>query len=402
MEQYAPIGKLVIKNAIGLQRRRKEIEYRTVSKLDEKASGCFECSTYSLLQVYKTQPDSEPYLSARYTCANCKHCVYKDTVEESIKYINEGNRYAVKTGYSETLKTNALKLLLVIHMMHPNRYGHIFDLNITELKELLGCDRKTVISNLEHLKNYDYITYVKTNQRGYINVIIKGYDSYFKPAKQGGRGYMIFSIELVKALLTIRDLTTLRLFLHQLIDADNYANTEHKVFKKSYHELLDCLPGYYKPNHVRKGLSSNIDNPIFQLKVSEAVTFKLNPNYNAKKVKEQLIQDSRNRISDYVKQLNDNFELINEAKARPEDILPEIFYKEIHPSEYENYFISRTYIEELAKMSWQFSLHDILDALNYIYVNFVLSHTGIENLPGLVRSIIPEIREAHTFSQLAA
>lgn len=402
MERYAPIGKLMLKNAIGLQKNRKEIEYRTVSRLDEKASGCFECPNYSIMQVYKDKPESDAYLSAQYACSNCGHCVYKEVVEEHVKYVNEGNRYATKIGYSKTLKANGLKLLLVIHMMHPNRYGHVFDLNISDLKDILGCDRKTIISNLDNLMNYDYIEYVKTNRRGHINVIIKGYDSYFKTAREGGRGYMTFSLELIEALLTIKDLTTLRLFLHQLIDTDNFSDTPHKVFKKTYHELLNCLPGYYKPNHIRKGLSHNMENPIFQLNVGSSVTFKLNPDYNARKVKEQLIQDSRIRISNHLEELNDKFDLINASDARPEDVLPEIFYKEKRPSRYENYSINRTSIEELGKMAWQFPLYDILDAIDYIYVNFVLPHKGVENYPGLVRSLIPEIRESRTFYQLAA
>ena len=50
-------------------------------------------------------------------------------------------------------------------------------------------------------------------------VILKGYESYFKPAREGGRGYMVFSEKLVTALLEIKDLTTLRIFLHQLIES---------------------------------------------------------------------------------------------------------------------------------------------------------------------------------------
>lgn len=402
MEQYAPIGKLMLKNAIGLQKNRKEIEYRTVSRLDEKASGCFECPNYSVMQVYKDRPDGGAYLSAKHACANCSHCVYKEVVEEHVKYINEGNRYATKIGYSKTLKANGLKLLLVIHLMHPNRYGHVFDLDISELKDILGCDRKTVLSNLDSLADYGYIEYVRTSRRGRVNVIIKGYDSYFKTAREGGRGYMTFSIELVEALLTIKDLTTLRLFLHQLIDTDNFSDTEHKVFKRTYHELLGCLPGYYKPNHIRKGLSNNVENPIFQLDVGNFVTFKLNPDYNAKKVKEHLIQDSRIRITRHLEDLNEKFDLINASEVLPEDVLPEIFYKENRPSKYENYSIKRTSIEELGKMAWQFPLYDILDAVDYIYMNFVLAHKGIENYPGLVRSSISEIRESRVFHSLAA
>ena len=402
MQQYASIGKLVLKNAIGLQRNRKEIEYVNVSRLDERASGCFECPNYSLKQFYKNQPDSEEYINACYQCANCNHCVYKTVTEEKIKYINEKNKYGVKTGYNATLKTNGIKLLIVLHMMHPNRFGTIFDLSISQLKDILGCDRKTVLANLDSLKEYDYIDYVKAEKRGFINVILKGYESYFKPAREGGRGYMVFSEKLVTALLEIKDLTTLRIFLHQLIDTDNHSETEHKVFKKSYQDLLGCLPNYYKPNTVRKGLSVNLDNPIFTLSIGEHVTFKLNPDYNAKLVKEQLITDSRRTITSYIEELNNNFDAINDKTALPEDVLSEIYYKDKRPAHYPVLSVKRPDIEDLAKLSWQFSLYDILDAIDFIYMNYTLAHTPIDNFAGLVRTLIPEIRDSRELYKLAA
>lgn len=402
MEQYASIGKLVLKNAIGLQRNRKEIEYLKTSKLDERASGCFECPHFSMKQFYKNQPDSPAYIDLQYKCATCPHRVEKECIEQKVRYINENNKYGTKSGYSATLKTNGIKLLIVLHMMHPNRFGHIFDLSITSLKDILGCDRKTVLSNLDSLKEYDYIDYIKSDQRGYINVILKGYEAYFKPAKEGGRGYMVFSEKLVEALLSIKDLTTLRIFLHQLIDTDNHADTEQKTFKKSYHDLLLGLPRYYKPNIIRKGLTVNMDNPIFQLVIADQVTFKLNPDYNAKQVKEQLIRDSRVEIVDYMDRLNDNFDKVNEKLATAEEVLSESFYKDKRPAVYSPFIIKKADIEDLAKMCWQMSIYDILDAIDYIYVNYVMNHTPIDNLPGLVRSLVPEIIDNREFSKLAA
>ena len=402
MEQYAAIGKIALKNAIGLQKNRKEIEYKTVKKLDEKASGCFACPIYSQKQFYASQPESNEYLNACYQCTKCNHQVLKTVTVEQVKYINEKNKYGTKVGYSKTLKANGLKLLIILHMMHPDRFGYIYNLKVSELKAVLKCDRKTVISNLESLKEYDYIDYVKTNQRGAINVNIKGYDDYFKPAREGGRGYMTFSIKLVEALFEIKDLTTLRLFLHQLIDTDNHADTEQKVYKKTYHELRDCLPGYYKPNHIRKGLSGNMDNPIFRLNVGESVTFILNPDYNAKQVKEQLIRDSRRSLKDYVEQLNDNISSVNSGEKLAEEILPEEFWKKSKPARYVDLIIHLDDFEDLAKMCWQFSMYDIMDAINYIYMNYYMTHRSVDNLPGLVRTVIPEIRELREFSQLAA
>lgn len=400
MEQYASIGKLVLKNAIGLQRNRKEIEYVTVSKLDEKASGCFECPYYSMKQVYKDHPESLKLYEAANACSQCKKCIYSDVVEERVKYINEANRYASKI-YAETLKVNALKLFIVLHMMHPNRHGHLLDLSIAELKTILGCDRKTVVSNLEALKSYNYIDYVNTSRRGYINVIINGYEDYFKPAKEGGRGAMVCSIQLVEALLKIKDLTSLRLYIHQLIEVDNHADTEKKVYTKTYDQLRDCLPKYYKPNHIKKGLASNADNPIFNINVGDSVTFVLNPEYNAKKVKEELICDSRRKLKDYVEDLNEKFDRINQDKENPKELLPEIFSKK-ELDYYPEYSIKTNVIADLAKMSWQFSLYDIFDAIDYIYMNYIVHRNPIENFAGLVRTLIPQIRELHTFNQLAA
>ena len=48
------------------------------------------------------------------------------------------------------------------------------------------------------------------------------------------------------------------------------------------------------------------------------------------------------------------------------------------------------------------SIYDILDAIAYIYVNYVMNHTPIDNLPGLVRSLVPEIIDNREFSKLAA
>lgn len=404
MEQYASIGKLALKNAIGLQKNRKEIEYKTVSKLDEKASGCFECPIYSRKQIFKAHPESSEYYAACQACANCSHCIYSTVIEERVKYINEKNRFGTKIGYSETLKTNGLKLFLVLHMMHPNRFGHIFNLSISGLKEILGCDRKTILANLEKLKEYQYIQYVASEKRGCVNVIITGYESYFKPAQEGGRGYMVFSLELVKALLEIKDLTALRLFLHQLIDTDNYSDTAKQIQHRSYQELLGCLPGCYKPFHIRKALSSN-HSPIFQLNVDDAkasVTFKLNPSYNAKKVKEELISDAKKLLIKYVDKLNDHFELINQQKAHSEDLLNEIYYINGRPKQYVPYSVSRSDLEETAKMAWQFSIHDILDAIDYIYIHFTLKKTPIDNYPGLVRTVIPEVHESHKLLSLVS
>lgn len=401
-EQFFSVGKLILKRAIGLQRNFKEIEYKTISKLDERASGCFGCQNYSLKKVYANQKESEVYKTACEFCESCPARVFVEKREEVVKYINEKNKYGRKQGYSATLKTNGIKLLLVLHMMHPNRFGHILDLSVSGLKDIMNCDRKTIVANLERLKSYGYIDYVKSCERGLINVIVKGYEDYFKPAKEGGRGFLTFSKELVEALLDIEDLTTLRIFLHQLVETDDHSCTEQKVFEKTYKELQRALPEYYKPNHIKKGLLRNLTNPIFDLSVKDKVVFVLNPEYDSKKVKQKLILNNKSFLTEYVDQLNDKFIKINEGKLRPENCLPEIFCEEEKAQEYVPFVIGKKTITDLAKMSWQTSVYEIMDTLDYVYVNYVLKHRSIENMAGLVRVLMPQVLQMKRKSELAA
>ena len=393
MEKYASIGKRVLKNAIGLQQNRKEIKYETVEKLDEKASGCFSCKYHAFKKAFQASPDHERYLGACAACQNCPNRQYYTETVEKTTYINENNRYGMKRGYSMTLKANALKLFLLLHMQRPDRYGVILHIRLESLRQDLGCDRKTVLSNLDTLKKYGYIDYAAAEERGYFNAVLLDYESYFLPAREGGRGYMVFSQELVQELFKIRDLTTLRLFLHQLLDTDSYQNTGKLYFTKSFKELVNCLPGYYKPNHVRKGLMKNSDNSIFTLAVGNTVTFHLNPEYNAKKIKETLIDDSRKEFTGYFEYLNTSFHAINEGRGRPEHLLPEIYYKEGQPGFYPDYTVTRKDIGDLAKLGWQYSEAYIKDAIDYIYKNYVLHNKPVENYCGLARTLIRQFQE---------
>ena len=401
MKSFASIGKLLLKRAVGLQRNFKEIEYEIISKLDEQASGCFACPNHSLKAVFAKEPKSKQYRKACEFCENCTMRVYKEESVEKVNYVNEKNRYAGEPGhYIHTLKTNAIKLLLVLHMMNPNRWGHIMELPINKLKTVLNCDRKTVCANLRKLREYGYIEFV--NHRGNLNVVLEGYENYFKPAKEGGRGFLTLSNALVEELLLIKDLTTLRIFLQQLAEVDQKYQMESNRVVKSYAELLRGLPEYCKPNHVKKHLEENVNNRIFELEVKEKVTFRLNQKYNAKKVKTELINDSRKDLMFYVNRLNENFEKINKENLRPDTFLPKIFCDPMKQNQkYLPFVVSNNAFADLAKMCWQYSIYSIMDTLNYVYVNYVLKHVPIENLPALVRVLLPEVEESNNYLEPA-
>lgn len=400
MENYANIGKLVLKNAIGLQKNRKQISYETSYELDEKASGCFACPNHSLKQVYSSHPEHDQYKAACSACEKCPYRQYVEVCKEKVTYLNEHNRFGSKL-YSATLKTFGIKLLLVLHMMAPNRHGHLFNLNVNELKDIIGCDRKTVLAQLKHLSEYGYIEYVSSKERGFYNVIINGYDDYYKPANKGGRGYLTLSEELVMSLIDIKDLTTLRIFIQQLIEADDHSVTDKKVFNKTFNQSKDYLPDYYRPNHIRKGLEKNISNPIFDVHINDTVTFVLNEAYNAKKIKQGVIVKSIHFFESYFTYLNESFTKINAKTALPEDLLNAIILEK-NIDYYVPYQVDARVIKELAKLSWQISLYDIVDAIDYIYCNYIINFKEIDNFPGLVRVLVEQLRDQRNVANLAA
>lgn len=101
-----------------------------------------------------------------------------------------------------------------------DRFGIIKNIDIRELAEHLHCDIKTVKNNLEILNRYAYVTYARTDSY-IITLCLNDYTSYYLPARQGGRGFIVLSKKLLSQILEIDTLVTLRIYLRQLISIDN-------------------------------------------------------------------------------------------------------------------------------------------------------------------------------------
>lgn len=59
------------------------------------------------------------------------------------------------------LKSNAIKLFLMLHFYNPDRNGIIYDINPGELADMIGCNVRTIWNNLHVLQEYTYISYSK-------------------------------------------------------------------------------------------------------------------------------------------------------------------------------------------------------------------------------------------------
>ncbi len=72
-------------------------------------------------------------------------------------YYNEKNKY----GYKPRLKSNAIKLFILLHFYNPNKFGIINNVSLKDLVHYLHCNIKTIINNLDILTMYGYLSYSK-------------------------------------------------------------------------------------------------------------------------------------------------------------------------------------------------------------------------------------------------
>lgn len=119
MDNFANIGKAVLIQSIGLQKNYIEVKESETSVIDYNNAACTDCKYKAFIQAFA--PDSEAYLSACEACRNCPHKIFTQKTEYKKIYHNETNRF----GYKPRLKTNAIKLLLLLHFYHPDRFGII-------------------------------------------------------------------------------------------------------------------------------------------------------------------------------------------------------------------------------------------------------------------------------------
>lgn len=214
LDNFTNIGKAVLIQALGIQKNYTTIIENTVEVVDYSNPSCSSCKYKAIIENF--DKDSDMYKTASTYCADCPNKLLTTQNVTKKVYHNEKNRY----GYRPMLKSNALKLLLLLHFFHPDRFGIIKNVDTREIAQKLNCNIKTVWNNLEILSSYTYISYSKTDTYS-INLILNDYENYYLPAHKNGRGFLVLSFDLLNKIILLDSLVTLRIYLRELINLDN-------------------------------------------------------------------------------------------------------------------------------------------------------------------------------------
>ena len=152
LNQFARIGKGVLSKSIGLQKNYVEVYTKGPDVLNENKSGCHACPIYQLKQQLLSFGLADEAERIQEQCKTCSASVWEPSYTQSVRYINEKNRY----GYQPTLKSNALKLFLLYHFLQPDAQGFIKDVNLKSLAETVGCTLATIQASNKVLQEYNY------------------------------------------------------------------------------------------------------------------------------------------------------------------------------------------------------------------------------------------------------
>lgn len=382
VDNFANIGKAVLIQALGLQKNYQEIIESTKEIIDYNNSACTDCKWKHYLTVFDN--NSDLCKQAKDICNNCPHKQITTVNTYKKIYHNEKNKY----GYKPRLKNNALKLLILLNFNHPDRFGIIKNIDVRELSNTLDCNIRTVFNNLNILQAYNYISYCKLDTY-IINLCLSDYDSYYLPAQKGGRGFIVMSKNLLDQIISLDNLVSLRIHLRELIELDSLnAKGPFTAISKNIKDIKRVLPDYCKPCIIKKSIKNS--NNIFDITINDAsIRFEIKNEFNCKLQKENCFNEYCKLFDNFIVEFNNAVSLINTNNSY--DLKFKSFF-DVHtlykPEEYSMISFKDYEIEDMAQLSIQYSYDMVLEAYRTIYITYILEDKKINNLGGLLRTIV--------------
>lgn len=388
VNEFAKIGKGVLTKAIGLQKNYTEEYVKTTDTLDEFQSKCQNCPLYSAKQFFLSQDASDLADHVTSFCSSCSSAVWNTNYKVVRHRINEKNKY----GYQPTLKSNAIKLLILYHFLQPDANGFIKNIHKKDLATALSCTVSTIDSCNKILSDYDYC-YVSSSgiQDNHISVYLTEYKNYHKNAAEGGRGYLTLSYDMLDALLSIHSLNSLRMQIKGLLEVDQsrLRKLSETTASATYKKLRGFLPRYCKNNVIRKALAEKTS--LFTISISKNdVSFSLNKSFSISSMRSKMLNTSKQSLIEYVDHINN---LVDEANAdypdKKEVALESMSELNILRADiYKPLLLNLDDYADLAGLATQYNLQIVLSALIQIYNAYILQGKPVNNIGALCRTFI--------------
>lgn len=268
---------------------------------------CKGCDACHVLKELSRFPDDPAYIEAQDKCSQCPYHndmkFYQYNKRTPFSNFTEARKFRLallteeeRTTYFHQASKCTLHIFVALHFLHPNAYGIVHDVTVASLSELVGATKKSVRTSLKFLQDLKFISMAKTGEeRGYYDIKLMDYGTYFLPASKGGKGYLNLSQDLFIHLLQIKNVNALRMTLMALMALDIKSDLEESIYVDSYHSLQKILPEYCKRNIIKEVIQNTAD--IFKVTCGEIrASFRLNSLYDVRKKKQEWFDESKAAI----------------------------------------------------------------------------------------------------------
>ena len=171
--------------------------------------------------------------------------------------------------------------------------------------------------------------------------------------------------------------------------------------ERSYEQLRRYLPGYCKPNVIKKALVTESD--IFNVECENSkIVLHLNAAYNTRQAKLQLIEENRGEMQSYITALNDMLDQYNLFQEQPNNEFDDLTEKlrtygintyidtnkKLTNNTYPPVILKDNDYRDLGLLSTTYSLTVVKQTMIEIYNTYILPKRPIESIGALTRTII--------------
>lgn len=379
---FATISKAHIYQAIGLRDNFKKKEY------DFSSEACISCpyrnSKLSEMEQNPFSYDCPP------ECASCSK------LKENTKYINDRNKY----GYRPRLKTKAFLMLIYLYFLDPSSSGYIQNIDARLAAERINCCERSVHNCMAALVKSGYIMAIKTSAHTY-SVIINGYDLLYKPAKEGGRGYLTMSLDMLLELSRINNLIALRINVLELLSLDSpELRGQATIDNRNIKDIRRYLPAYAKRCIIIRQLKRNASGGREIVTYSHepgtnVIRFTLKNDYalstNKEKAREHFSKKMYSFICDFnslVPVFNEHQDSLDYQNGGVMEMLITTVGENRKAKLIPNILFSSEFIEDVGALIMRYGPGAVEDSFMDMYSYYVMGNREMTNPGGLLRTII--------------
>lgn len=341
--------------------RQKKNHKKTVTRsvFNKDASGCRYCSKSADGMFH---PDSP-------ICADCP-CRVFDTEVRTV-YVNEKSRYGKKI----PLRRNALLLFLYLHFLFPNKDG-LVHIDTEDAAEYLCCSERTVINNLKLLEEREYIALSRYGYR--FMAFILDYKNYFLPADKGGRGYSIFTSEIMDTLVKMHSITEIRISLRSMLACIDTGLNKSPVCEQSYDDLKLGLPAYCSTKTIRHTMSGKNFSTMFNSRLKKhSAIIGLRQNFDPVHVRRKYQDECINSVRKLMESINTG----SSGRHKKRTL-----------------YISESDLDDIGLIALRYPVDCIIRAVRQYYEQYIVHNQKVRSVGALVRTITETITGCSAFA----